>query len=47
MVLMPKSFVDKWVRTFAMLLGMLYISLVNLLRILSSFRMSGLEKGVA
>lgn len=32
---------------FAVLLGMLHISLVSLLRTLSSFRMSGLEKGTA
>ena len=31
----------------AVLLGILHISLVSLLRILSSFLMSGLEKGTA
>ena len=32
---------------FVMLLGKLHISLVSLLRILSSFFMSGLENGIA
>ena len=34
-------------RTLAVLLGMLHISLVILLMILSSFLISGLEKGTA
>ena len=46
-MLMPKSSLERWVRMFAILLGRLQISLVSLLRILLSFRMSGLENGTA
>ena len=47
MVLMPKSSLGRWVSMFVVLLGRLHISLVSLLRILSSFLMFGLENGIA
>ena len=40
---MPKISWGRWVRILVVLLGMLQISLVSLLMILSSFLMSGLE----
>ena len=42
-MLMPKSSLGRWVIMFVVLWGRLYISLVSLLRILSSFFMSILE----
>lgn len=47
MVLILKSLVEMWGRIFAMLLGMMHISLVSLLRALSNFRYEVLEKGIA
>ena len=44
---MPKFSFGRWVRMLAELLGMLHISLVNMLIILSNFFMSGLENGTA
>jgi hypothetical protein len=44
-VLMLKSSMERWVRIFSMLFGMLHISLVSLLSTLSNFQMSSLEKG--
>ena len=41
---MPKSSMERSVRKLVVLLGMLHISLVSLLRTLSSFRILGLEK---
>ena len=46
-MLMPKSSLGRWVSMFVVLWGRLHISLVSLLRILSSFLMSGLENEVA
>ena len=46
-MLMPKSLLGRWVSMFGVLWGRLHISLVSLLRILSSFSMSDLENGVA
>ena len=45
--LMPKSSLGRWVSMFVVLLGKLHISLVNLLKILFSFFMYGLENGTA
>ena len=45
-MLIPKSSMERWVRIFVVLLGMLYISLVDLVRTLSNFQMSSLEKGI-
>lgn len=42
---MPMFPWGRWVRISAVLLGILKISLVSLLMILSSFLMSGLENG--
>ena len=42
---MPKSSLDRWDSMFDVLLGRLHISLVSLLRILSSFFMSGFDNG--
>ena len=44
---MPNSSCGRCVRMLAVLLGMLHISLVSLLIILSNFLMSGLENGTA
>ena len=44
---MPNSSCGSWVRMLAVLLGMLHISLVSLLIILSSFLISSLENGTA
>lgn len=44
---MPKFSLERWVRMFVVLLGMLHISLINLLRTLSYYLMSSLEKGIA
>ena len=44
---MPKFSWERWVRMLAVLLGILHVSLVILLIILSSFLMSGFEKGTA
>ena len=44
-VLMPKSLMARWVRIIVVPLRIMHISLVSLIRTLSNFRMSGLEKG--
>ena len=44
---MPKLSCGRCVRMLAVLLGILHISLVSRLITLSSFMMSGLEKGTA
>ena len=44
---MPKFSWGRCVRILAVLLGMLHVSLVSLLIILSSFLMSGLRNGTA
>ena len=44
-MLMLKSLVERLVRISIVLLGMLHISLVSLLRTLSSFQIPSLEKG--
>ena len=44
---MPKFSCGRCVSMLAVLLGILHISLVNLPMTLSSFMMSGLEKGTA
>ena len=43
-MLMLKSLVERKIPMFVLLLRMLHVSLVSLLRILSSFQMFGLEQ---
>lgn len=42
---MPKSLLERWVRVFLVLQGILHICFVSLLSILSSSFMFNLEKG--
>ena len=46
-MLIPKFSSGRWVSMFAVFWGRMHISLVILLRILSSFFMSSLENGTA
>ena len=46
-MLIPNSSLGRWVSMLVVFWGRLHISLVSLLRILSSFLMSGLENETA